>query len=217
MTGPYFDHTERAQLLRSARLASAPCAHARGVVVDDARSRLRTSSSGSRNLPAAPGLVVPGVWHRFAECRSRVFAATDFSALVSRLLSGASPCSLPGQPVASRSEPQRVLRPPRGRTRRANGRAPRILGPAMDEGRCGPTPSAGPASSPARARSTGSEVHWAGMTTSVRSDAARADSAQPHPRASPAPPSCSREGQRRRHLVTGPRAWCRRCGIWFGM
>ncbi len=65
---------------------------------------------------AGPGLVLPGAWGRFAERRRRALASRDFSWLVATVRVGTAARLLPHRVGAPVPEPQRVLRPPRGRT-----------------------------------------------------------------------------------------------------
>ena len=64
---------------------------------------------------AAPGLVLPGRWHRFAERRTAELAERDFASLVDRVRSGPPPGFFRIGWVPEISQPQRVLRASRGR------------------------------------------------------------------------------------------------------
>jgi uncharacterized protein (TIGR03085 family) len=81
---------------------------------------------------AAPGLVLPGRWRRFAERRQRDLAQRDFTELVATLRSGPPPGFfrlgwVRGFPSLNE------LFVHHEDVRRADGRGPRAFGPAMDE------------------------------------------------------------------------------------
>ena len=67
------------------------------------------------DLLAAPGLVVPGAWGRFAERRRLALKETEFTDLVATIRSGPPPGFFRIGWVRRVPEPQRVLRPSRGR------------------------------------------------------------------------------------------------------
>jgi uncharacterized protein (TIGR03085 family) len=115
---------------------------------------------------AAPGLVLPGAWGRFAERRRTALARRDFSWLVATIRSG----------------------PPRGffrigwvrrfpnlneffvhheDVRRANGRGPRTNSPAMDAA-LWRNVSRAPWVLARRLRGAGLELEWAGTANTVR-------------------------------------------------
>ncbi len=80
---------------------------------------------------AAPGLVVPGRWARFAEQRRLAFRATDFSDLVATIRSGPPPGLFRAgwvRKVANLNE----FFVHHEDVRRANGRRPRTNPPAED-------------------------------------------------------------------------------------
>ena len=64
---------------------------------------------------AAPGLVLPGRWHRFAERRTATLAERDFALARRSSQVGAAAWLLPHRLGAEISQPQRVLRASRGR------------------------------------------------------------------------------------------------------
>jgi uncharacterized protein (TIGR03085 family) len=118
------------------------------------------------NLVAAPGLVIPGAWGRFAERRRKALAHRDFSWLVATVRSG----------------------PPRGffrikwvrqlpnlneffvhheDVRRANGLVPRTNSPAMDAA-LWRNVSCAPWFLSRRLRGIGLELEWAGTGKTVR-------------------------------------------------
>jgi uncharacterized protein (TIGR03085 family) len=118
------------------------------------------------DLVAAPGLVIPGAWSRFAERRRAALARNDFSSLVATIRSG----------------------PPRGffrinwvrqlpnlneffvhheDVRRANGRAPRTNSPSMDAA-LWRNVSRAPWFLSRRLRGAGLELEWAGTANTVR-------------------------------------------------
>ncbi len=76
------------------------------------------------DLLAAPGLVVPGAWGRFAERRRVGLTETRFTDLVATIRSGPPHGFFRIEWVRRVAKPQRVLRPPRGRAPRKRLRTP---------------------------------------------------------------------------------------------
>jgi len=118
------------------------------------------------DLIAAPGLVVPGVWSRFAERRRKALALRDFVWLVDTIRSG---------PPRGFFRMNWVRRLPNLNeffvhhedVRRANGLAPRSNSPAVDAAlwrnlSCAPWLLA------RRLRDTGLELEWAGTGKTLR-------------------------------------------------
>jgi len=115
---------------------------------------------------AAPGLVVPGRWHRFADRRTAELAAGEFAALVDRLRSG-PPLGFFRigwvRGFASLNE----FFVHHEDVRRANGLGLRASEPALEEAlwrnvRLGSWYLA------RRLRGTGLELHWAGTSKTVQ-------------------------------------------------
>ena len=114
MAGPWFDGRERLGLcdLLAEVGPSAPTL-LEGWTTHDLAAHLVLRE---HDLVAAPCLVLPGPFERFAE-RRRVALVTsrDFESLVRRIRSGPPDRVLPPRMGALVREPQRVLRAPRGR------------------------------------------------------------------------------------------------------
>jgi uncharacterized protein (TIGR03085 family) len=115
---------------------------------------------------AAPGLVIPGAWHRFADRRARALALTDFHGLVATLRAG---------PPAGVFRLGWVRRVPNLNeffvhhedVRRANGLGPRHHGHVMDAALWHNVGFA-PWLLARRLRGAGLELHWAGTTRTIR-------------------------------------------------
>ncbi len=73
---------------------------------------------------AAPGLVVPGAWGRFAERRRQALTRSGYATLLTTIRSGPPPRVLSHRVGAPWSEPQRVLRSPRGCPQSQRSRSP---------------------------------------------------------------------------------------------
>jgi len=120
----------------------------------------------ARDLLAAPGLVLPGAWRRFAERRSGVISRRDFVQVVSQLRSGPPPGVF--QLSWLRRFPNlNEFFVHHEDVRRANGRGPRTLDPAMDEALWANVVG-GAWFLTRRLRGAGLEVQWAGTPRIVR-------------------------------------------------
>jgi hypothetical protein len=75
------------------------------------------------DLWAAPGLVIPGAWGRFAERRRDALTHTDYSTLLAMITIRTAARVLSHPMGSTRPEPQRVLRAPRGCASRQRPRA----------------------------------------------------------------------------------------------
>jgi len=115
---------------------------------------------------AAPGLVLPGAWGRFAERRRTALARKDFPWLVATIRSG---------PPRGFFRIRWVRRVPNLNeffvhhedVRRANGRGPRTNSPAMDAA-LWRNVSRAPWFLARRLRGAGLELQWAGTANTVR-------------------------------------------------
>src|SRR5215475_12100601 len=89
MSGPLFDAVERAELctLLTTLGPTAPTLLAPWTTADLAAHLVLRE----HDPLAAPGLVVPGAWGRFAERRRRALTETPFSDLVATIRSGPPP------------------------------------------------------------------------------------------------------------------------------
>jgi uncharacterized protein (TIGR03085 family) len=115
---------------------------------------------------AGPGLVLPGVWGRFAERRRRLLARQDFAELVATIRSGAPPGFFRIGWVR-RVPNLNEFFVHHEDVRRADGRAPRTNGQAMDEAlwhnvRYGAWFLA------RRLRGVGLELRWMGSSETMR-------------------------------------------------
>ena len=115
---------------------------------------------------AAPGLVLPGVWSRFAEQRTRALALRDFSWLVATIRSGPPPGFFRIGWVR-RFPNLNEFFVHHEDVRRANGRGPRTNEHAMDEALWGNV-RRGAWFLARRLRGAGLELQWAGTTKTVR-------------------------------------------------
>ena len=115
---------------------------------------------------AAPGLVLPGAWGRFAERRRRALAPRDYAGLVATFRSGPPPGFFRIGWVR-RYPSLNEFFVHHEDVRRANGRAPRTNEPAVDEALWA---NLGRATwfLARRLRDTGLELQWAGTTKLVR-------------------------------------------------
>src|SRR5664279_1464130 len=77
-----------------------------------------------RDYLAGPGLVLPGAWGRLAERRRRALAPQGLYMAQRDDPIGTTARLLPHRMGAPAPEPQRVLRPPRGRTQSQRSRPP---------------------------------------------------------------------------------------------
>jgi uncharacterized protein (TIGR03085 family) len=115
---------------------------------------------------AAPGLVLPGAWRRFAERRQRILAQRDFTGLTATLRSGPPPGFFRIGWVR-RFPNLNEFFVHHEDVRRANGRGPRTHESAMDEALWrNVTRSAWFLAR--RLRGTGLELQWAGTEHTVR-------------------------------------------------
>jgi uncharacterized protein (TIGR03085 family) len=115
---------------------------------------------------AAPGLVMPGAWSRFAERRSRALALTDFNTLVTTLRSGPPPGFFRIGWVR-RIPNLNEFFVHQEDVRRANGLGPRVNDPGMDEA-LWHNVTRSPWILARRLRGAGLELHWAGTARTVR-------------------------------------------------
>ena len=115
---------------------------------------------------AAPGLVLPGAWGRFAERRRRALALRDFSWLVATIRSGPPPGFFRVGWVR-RVPNLNEFFVHHEDVRRANGRGPRTNEPAMDEA-LWDNVSRAPWFLTRRLRGAGLELEWAGTAKTVR-------------------------------------------------
>jgi uncharacterized protein (TIGR03085 family) len=115
---------------------------------------------------AGPGLVVPGVWSRFAERRRTVLAQRDFRSLVATIRSGPPPGFFRIGWVR-RVPNLNEFFVHHEDVRRANGCGPRTNEHAMDEALWGNIGRA-PWFLARRLRGAGLELSWAGTSKTVR-------------------------------------------------
>jgi len=115
---------------------------------------------------AAPGLVLPGVWGRFAERRRRALALRDFSWLVATIRSGPPPGFFRIGWVRRFPNLNEYFVHHED-VRRANGRGPRTNSPAMDAA-LWRNVSRAPWFLARRLRGAGLELDWAGTAHTVR-------------------------------------------------
>ena len=115
---------------------------------------------------AGPGLVLPGVWSRFAERRRTALTLTDFSSLVATIRSGPPPGFFRIGWVR-RVPNLNEFFVHHEDIRRANGGAPRTNDHAMDEALWANV-SRAPWFLARRLRGAGLELHWAGTGRTVR-------------------------------------------------
>lgn len=119
-----------------------------------------------RDHLAAPGLVLPGAWGRFAERRGKALARRDFAWLTATLRSGPPPG--PFRTAWMRRGPNlNEFFVHHEDVRRANGRGPRANEPAMDEALWRNVTGARWFLT-RRLRGAGLELHWAGTARTVR-------------------------------------------------
>jgi uncharacterized protein (TIGR03085 family) len=164
MAGLFLDTAERAQLcdLLGELGPEAPTLLAPWTARDLAAHLVLRE----RDPVAGPGLVLPGAWRRLAEQRQSALADRDFRWLIATLRSGPPPGFF---------RLARVHRLPslneffvhHEDLRRANGRGPRELGPAMDEALWRNVRRA-PWLLARRLRGAGLELQWAGTMKTVR-------------------------------------------------
>ena len=115
---------------------------------------------------AGPGLVLPGVWGRFAERRRRALTLRDFSWLVATIRSGPPPGFFRIGWVR-RVPNLNEFFVHHEDVRRANGRGPRTNEHAMDEALWGNV-SRAPWFLARRLRGAGLELQWVGTAKTVR-------------------------------------------------
>jgi uncharacterized protein (TIGR03085 family) len=164
MTREYFDDAERAQLcdLFEELGPDAPTLLEPWMTRDLAAHLVLRE----RDWLAAPGLVLPGAWGRFAARRTRAIAMGDFSQLVRRLRSGPPPG------VFRVSWMRRVPNlneffVHHEDVRRANGRGPRTNSPALDMALWANV-ERGAWFLARRLRGAGLEIQWAGTAHTIR-------------------------------------------------
>ena len=109
---------------------------------------------------AGPGLVLPGVWSRFAEGQRRALTLKDFSSLVATIRSGPPPGFFQIGWVRRLPNLNEFFVHHED-VRRANGRGPRTNEHAMDEALWGNV-SCAPWFLARRLRGAGLELQWAG-------------------------------------------------------
>jgi uncharacterized protein (TIGR03085 family) len=129
---------------------------------------------------AAPGLVLPGPWGRFAERRQRALASADFTDLVAALRAG-PPVGFFRVGWVRRFPNLNEFFVHHEDVRRADGRGPRAHEPAMDEALWRAVGQA-PWFLARRVHGAGLELHWAGTERTVR-----ARTGEPRVRVSGAP------------------------------
>jgi uncharacterized protein (TIGR03085 family) len=115
---------------------------------------------------AAPGLVLPGPWGRFAERRRRALARKDFAWLIATIRSGPPPGFFRIGWVR-RFPNLNEFFVHHEDVRRANGRGPRTNEPAMDEA-LWRNVSRAPWFLARRLRGAGLELEWSGTDKAVR-------------------------------------------------
>jgi uncharacterized protein (TIGR03085 family) len=115
---------------------------------------------------AAPGLVVPGRWHRFADRRTAELAAGEFAALVDRLRSG-PPLGFFRIGWVRRFASLNEFFVHHEDVRRANGRGLRSLGPDLDAALWRNVARSGWFLA-RHLRDAGLELEWAGTNQRVR-------------------------------------------------
>ena len=115
---------------------------------------------------AGPGLVLPGVWSRFAEGQRRALTLKDFSSLVATIRSGPPPGFFQIGWVRRLPNLNEFFVHHED-VRRANGRGPRTNEHAMDEALWGNV-SRAPWFLARRMRGAGLELQWAGTAKTVR-------------------------------------------------
>ena len=164
MGGQYFDDIERAQLcdLFEELGPDAP------TLLEPWRTRDLAAHLvlRERDLLAAPGLVLPGAWGRFAERRRRVIITSDFLELVSHIRSGPPP-GVFRVGWLRRVPNLNEFFVHHEDVRRANGRAPRTNEPAMDEALWANVVR-GARFLTRRLRGAGLDLQWAGTAHIVR-------------------------------------------------
>ena len=164
MTGPLFDAVERAQLsdLFDELGPEAPTLLAPWTTRDLAAHLVLRE----RDFLAAPGIVVPGPWGRFAERRRLALAQRDFATLVAAIRSGPPPGFFRLRGVRRLPNLNEFFVHHED-VRRADGRGPRVNEPAMDEALWRNVTRAHWILV-RRLRGTGLELRWAGTDKSVR-------------------------------------------------
>lgn len=115
---------------------------------------------------AAPGLVLPGAWGRFARRRQAALARRDFARLTAALRSGPPPGFF-RTPWVRRVPNLNEFFVHHEDLRRANGLGPRPHEPAMDEA-LWHNVTVGRRFLTRRLRDAGLELHWAGTGRGVR-------------------------------------------------
>jgi uncharacterized protein (TIGR03085 family) len=164
MQDPLFDAVERAQLsdLLDELGPDAPTLLESWTTRDLAAHLVLRE----HDLLAGPGLVLPGVWGRFAERRRRALALTDFAELVATIRSGPPPGFFRIGWVRRLPNLNEFFVHHED-VRRANGHGPRTNGPAMDEALWRNVTRA-PGFLARRLRGAGLELRWAGTAKTVR-------------------------------------------------
>jgi uncharacterized protein (TIGR03085 family) len=116
---------------------------------------------------AAPGLVVPGSWARFAERRRRQLAASGYAGLVARLRHG-PPWGMFRLPPVRRVANLNEFFVHHEDVRRANGGDPRVLSSGEDQALFGNV-AAARRMLLMRSHGFGLDIEWAGTDTAIRS------------------------------------------------
>src|SRR4051794_18336173 len=164
MADPLFDAAERAHLsdLLDELGPEAPTLLAPWTTRDLAAHLVLRE----RDHLAAPGLVVPGVWGRFAEHRRRALAQRDFAGLIATIRSGPPPGFFRIGWVRRLANLNEFFVHHED-VRRANGRGPRTNEHAMDEA-LWRNVSRARWFLARRLRGAGLELQWAGTAQTVR-------------------------------------------------
>ncbi len=164
MSAPYFDAVEREQLcdLLDELGAQAPTLLDQWTT-DDLAAHLALRET---DLLAAPGLVIPGAWGRFAERRRLALRATAFTDLVATIRSGPPPGFF-RIPWIRRFPNLNELFVHHEDVRRANGRGPRTLPTDENDALFHNVERAGWVLS-RRLRGVGLELAWIGTQKVIR-------------------------------------------------
>ena len=164
MVGPFFDDSERAQLsdLLDELGPEAPTLLEPWTTRDLAAHLVLRE----HDLLAGPGLVLPGAWSRFAERRRRTVASRDFSELTGTIRSGPPPGFFRLGWVRRVPNLNEYFVHHED-VRRANGRGPRTVQPAMDQALWRNVGSAAWFLA-RRVRGVRLELQWAGTADAVR-------------------------------------------------
>lgn len=164
MTDLLFDAVERAQLsdLFGGLGPGAPTLLAPWTTRDLAAHLVLRE----RDYLAAPGLVLPGAWSRFAERRRKALTLSDFAGLIATIRSGPPPGFFRIGWVRQLPNLNEFFVHHED-VRRANGRGPRINQPAMDHALWRNVTRAAWFLA-RRLHGAGLELHWLGTDKTVR-------------------------------------------------